>query len=257
MKKTISFEKKQVFPTMIGEISAISLEHDLKFLDEYNISGNLILLGKYKLTEASRLEEEFTYKFPIEITLTEKIVINTSNISITDFSYEIENNDTIICHIEIEISGKEIKEELLEENRECDGEVLEQEVEIPILNQVNNKEDTNKNDDNEKTITDITTTKEQESVTTNQSKDNNSDFLNTKEENIFDKKEEKKESSFFIDIEDDKETYGTFIVYMVNQNETINSIIEKYQTTKEELEQYNNLDSLTTGTKLIIPYKHD
>lgn len=251
MKKTISFEKKQVFPTMIGEVSAISLEHDLKFLDENNITGNLILTGKYKMTEASRLEEDFIYKFPIEISITEKLVINTSNISITDFYYEIENNDTIICHIEIEISGTEIKEELLEENRECDGEILEKEVEIPIINQEDDKED------NEEIATELTDIKEKETITEKTLKDINSDISNTKEETIIEEKEEKTESSFFINIEDDKETYGTFIVYMISQNETLNSIIEKYKTTKEELEQYNNLDSITTGTKLIIPYKHD
>jgi hypothetical protein len=48
MKKQISFDKNIEFPTMIGEISAIALDQDLKFVDEGNISGNLLLTGKYK-----------------------------------------------------------------------------------------------------------------------------------------------------------------------------------------------------------------
>ena len=40
---------------------------------------------------------------------------------------------------------------------------------------------------------------------------------------------------------------------MVRQNETINSIIEKYNTTLEELEKYNDLKNIDLGTKLIIP----
>ena len=41
MKKTISFEKKIEFPSMIGEITSISLDQNLKFIDNYNIEGNL------------------------------------------------------------------------------------------------------------------------------------------------------------------------------------------------------------------------
>ena len=73
MKKTISFEKKIDFPKMIGEITAISLDHNLKFIDDYNIEGNLIVSGNYKLTEASVIEEEFNYKLHTEIILTENL----------------------------------------------------------------------------------------------------------------------------------------------------------------------------------------
>ena len=43
MKKKINIEKRVDFPTMIGEITAISLDHDLKFIDNLNVSGDLIL----------------------------------------------------------------------------------------------------------------------------------------------------------------------------------------------------------------------
>ena len=48
MKKKISFDKKIDFPTMIGEICSISLEQDLKFIDESSVEGNLLLSGKKK-----------------------------------------------------------------------------------------------------------------------------------------------------------------------------------------------------------------
>ena len=54
-------------------------------------------------------------------------------------------------------------------------------------------------------------------------------------------------------INEDSETYGTLLVYIVRENETINSIITKYNTTIEELEKYNDLKDLSIGTKLIIP----
>ena len=79
MKKKVTFEKNIEFPTMIGEVVEISLDHELKFINESNIEGNFILTGKYKMTEASRLEEDFNYKIPTEIALSEKIDLNTTN----------------------------------------------------------------------------------------------------------------------------------------------------------------------------------
>ena len=58
-------------------------------------------------------------------------------------------------------------------------------------------------------------------------------------------------------INDDNETYGTLLVYVVKENETINSIITKYKTTIEELEKYNDLKNLATGSKLIIPLMNE
>ena len=54
-------------------------------------------------------------------------------------------------------------------------------------------------------------------------------------------------------IDNGKETFGTFIVYIVRQNESINSIISKYNTSLEEIEKYNDIKDLSIGSKLIIP----
>ena len=201
MKKTVSFDKKIDFPTMIGEITEVSLDHNLKFINESSIEGDLLLVGKYKLTEASTLEEDFNYSIPVEISLTESIDLNTSNIEIGDFYYELENDKVMNCHIELLVEGLE----LLEEVRECDGEIEEKEVEIPVI------------------------------------------------ENL----EENNEESLFVNLKDDSDTYGTFIVYMVRQNESINSILEKYHTAIEELQKYNDINNINIGTKLIIPYSND
>ena len=60
-----------------------------------------------------------------------------------------------------------------------------------------------------------------------------------------------------MNIEEDNETYGTFVVYIIRQNETVNSILEKYNTSIEELEKYNDLKNINIGTKLIIPLLKD
>ena len=234
MKKNIQFEKRIDFPTMVGEISAISLEKDLKFIDSSNIEGNLILSGKYKLTEASRLEEEFNYKLPIEISLTEKIDTKTSNVEISNFTYEIQDENIMICNIELMIDGLE----LIEEDRECDGEGDIKEIEIPIKE---NKE-----------------VKEKEEVVEKVKEEPKKRIIKeeiTKEDIV----EEKEESNSFhlFDISESDETYGTLLVYIVRENETVNSIITKYNTTIEELEKYNDLKDLSIGTKLIIPVNNE
>ena len=66
-------------------------------------------------------------------------------------------------------------------------------------------------------------------------------------------KDDKVENTSIFNINEDSETYGTLLVYIVRENETINSIITKYNTTIEELEKYNDLKDLSIGTKLIIP----
>ena len=112
MQKVVSFDKKLEFKTMIGEVVSISLDQELSFLDDSNISGELIVSGKYKLTSASRLEEDFNFYLPIEIVLTERLEKDTRNVKIEDFRYEIGEDDTLNCHIELLVEGVEIVDDL-------------------------------------------------------------------------------------------------------------------------------------------------
>lgn len=245
MRKNVSFEKRIDFPTMVGEISAISLEEDLKFINESSIEGNLILSGKYKLTEASRLEEDFNYKLPIEISLTEKLDISTSKVEISNFTYKMMDENIMLCNIELLIEGLE----LLDESRECDSDVSE--IEIPVkkdIDKVINNEFINDTD----TLESDVLLKENNEV----KYDKRDDIVVTKKEvaeTIDINKDDKVENTSIFNINEDSETYGTLLVYIVRENETINSIITKYNTTIEELEKYNDLKDLSIGTKLIIP----
>ena len=53
--------------------------------------------------------------------------------------------------------------------------------------------------------------------------------------------------------EDTNETYKSYTVYIIRENETIESIINKYQTTREEIEKYNDISNIKIGDKIIIP----
>lgn len=221
MKKKINIEKKLDFSKMISEITAISLEHDLNFIDDYNIEGNLIVSGKYKSMVASQIEEEFEYKIPVEISMTDRVNRNNSKVDIIDFSYDIYEESFLNCKIELLVDG----EEILDDDRECDDDPIDvKEVEIPRIND-DNKEEREELDEEKKLSVDLDNDSESDCI------DNNT----------------------FFNIDSSKETYGTFIVYIIRQNETINSILEKYNTTIEEIEKYNDIKDLSIGTKLIIP----
>ena len=120
------------------------------------------------------------------------------------------------------------KENIEEEVRECDGDLKPEEViELPMQE---------KEKVEEKMIPDTNDQKEQE--TTEQSN----------AENV---------GSLFSSFKDSDETFATYSVYILRQEETIQTLIEKYHTTKEELEDYNDLSNLTIGTKIIIPTKNE
>ena len=131
MKKKVSFTKDLEFPTMIGEITEITLEDNLKFIDSNNIEGSFFISGKYKMTEASRLEEDFSFNLPVEISILEKCELNTCKLSIENFNYEIIDDDILRSNIDVLIEGRELIEEkdpTIAEDREEKIEQEEQEV---------------------------------------------------------------------------------------------------------------------------------
>ena len=231
MKKIITFEKKIDFPSMIGEVSSISLDNDLKFIDESNIEGNLRIYGTYKLTEASVLEEKFDYAMPVDIILNERLDLDTSKISIDDFSYEIENDEVMICNINVKIEGIEKIDEIIdnavEEVRECDGDAMDNKViEEPVKEEPSSEE---------------VEVEVEEEVSTDSVDD----------QEIIDK------TSIFSSFDSNDETYTSYSVYILREDETVQSLMDKYKVTKEELEAYNDLSNLTSGSKIIIPTSND
>ena len=223
MKKIISFEKKLEFPSMVGEITSISLEHTLEFKSPTLIEGAFLISGTYKLTEASCIEDNFNFKVPTEIMLTENIDVTTGKITIDDFFYEIEDEENLVCHIDVLVEGLEeilIEEPPLEEVerqveeiRECDGDI-NKEIEIP-----------HQKEKEEKTEPPV--------------------------EELREKIEE--EQSLFSNLKDDEDTFTTYSIYIIRQDETIQTVLDKYKITKEELEEYNDLSNITEGSKIIIP----
>ena len=49
------------------------------------------------------------------------------------------------------------------------------------------------------------------------------------------------------------EAYRTYKVYIIREGDTLNSILERFQVTKEDLEAYNDISNIKVGLKIIIP----
>lgn len=298
MKKIISFDKNLDFKSMIGEISSISLDHTLSFDDESSISGDFLISGKYKLTEATRLEEDFNFKLPVEIMLGEKLEEVGRKIEIDDFHYEVENDDSLACHIEVKIEGVEVieeDEEIVEEPlqdvgpREEKGEELVPEV-APMEERnesVSDKEDSlmadgvislegiqeeerecdgdSKTDEEKQDVEPvevISQTELAEVIPEMEIAEVVEKKAPVKEEVITmeqesEKTEDASVGSLFSSFKDSDETFATYSVYIVRHDETIESIMDKYQVTKEQLESYNNLANIEVGSKIIIPASHE
>lgn len=287
MRKVISFDKELEFKTMIGEITSISLDQNLLFEDDSTVSGELIVSGKYKLTAASRLEEDFSFHLPMEIVLTERLDSETRNVNIEDFRYEVEDNDILLCHIDLLVEGVEIIDDVesdCEDIRESSdtvsieatddnpsveeiktvqtsdiaapidistsSEIVSPRQEVgsndsanfsnaldkPVDVDVNVNVNTNSNSNINSNINTIDSTVEVDNTVVNDSDDVHDGV-----------------GSLFSSFKDSDETFATYSVYIFRANDTIEMIMDKYQVTKEELENYNDLSTLTIGSKVIIP----
>lgn len=238
MRKVISFDKKLEFKTMIGEVTSISLDPNLKFSDDNDITGELVISGKYKLTAASRLEDDFLFSLPLEIALSEQLEEETRNVYVDDFRYDVDNDDdSLNCHIDLVVEGVEkieVENEEIIDDRSSSKESSENFYEDSSLL---SGEMVNKINDNQIAATDNVTSKDD--IQEDKTVENNSTY------------------SLFSSFSDSDESFSTYSVYIVRENDTLESIMSKYKVHREELEDYNDLNNLMIGTKIIIPTHYE
>ncbi len=266
MKQVISFEKEIAFKTMIGEITSISLEHTLTFEKGDSIVGDLIVSGTYKMTEASTLEEEFEYRLPVEILLTNELEEEGRNLSIDNFTYDIVNEEILHIYVDILVQGREKIE--IEEKEEEIEEKLEEEVvevleELPKIEKL--EEEVREEKIEEEKVEEVEETREEGMISESEVEMGQNVLEQMSEEEVIPKEEEVKEvmkeeakpipvmNSIFSAFKDTEETYTTYSVAILRENDTVEDILTKYGVTREELAMYNNLEELKVGCKLIIP----
>lgn len=248
MKQIISFEKEIAFKTMIGEVTSISLEHTLSFQGPSTISGDIIVSGTYKMTEASTLEEDFQYAIPVDIMLTKELEEDNRSITIHNFTYDIRNEDTLHLYIDVLVKGREVIE-LEEDEKEVIEPVREEQPKIDE----EQKEDTT--NDNKELLTDIEVEESQKVIDNiiNTDKKEEPVIKNDTQEEVKTNTDTKVMNSIFSAFANTEETYTTYSVYLLRENDSIENIIENYGVTREELSYYNDLDNLNVGSKIIIP----
>lgn len=253
MKQIISFEKEIAFKTMIGEVTSISLEHTLSFQGPSTISGDMIVSGTYKMTEASTLEEDFQYAIPVDIMLTKELEEDNRSITIHNFTYDIRNEDTLHLYIDVLVKGREVIE-LEEDNEEVIEPVREEQPKIDEEQVIEEQiEDTT--NDNKELLTDIEVEESQKVIDNiiNTDKKEEPVIKNDIQEEVKTTTDTKVMNSIFSAFANTEETYTTYSVYLLRENDSIENIIENYGVTREELSYYNDLDNLNVGSKIIIP----
>ena len=213
MKKIVPFKKDIIFKTNLAEIISISLEHTLSVEEEHMIKGKFIISGEYKMLETSVNTDPFSYELPFVVDMDEKYILDRADIDIDDFYYELINDNVLSVHIDVAIDKLEEKKEEIKEENIMEEKELVR-TELPL---------------------------EEESVV---------------EENksIEEKRciEEEDIPNIFTNVEE-KESYKSYTVYIMRENDTIESIMDSYHVSKEELEIYNDLTEVKIGDKIIIP----
>lgn len=220
MKNIIPFKKDVIFKTNLSEITSISLENTLNLKDD-TISGDFIISGDYKVTDKSTSVEPFNLNIPFEIVLDDRFETSKATIDIDDFYYEIVNNN--VLSVSIDVLVDHLQEKPLIE--------MEDLVDVtPVRTVLDLEEEEMENSVEERCV-------EEEDT-----------LPKRNVENI-----EEKINSIFSNGTFNDEVYVTYNVFIIRDGDTLDSIMEKYNVTQDELEKYNDLSNLKLGDKLIIP----
>lgn len=252
MKKIIPFNNILKFNTDVKEITAISLEHKINKSNE-TISGVFYISGEYKITDGQVEREKFNFELPFDIALASSYVLDSLVVDIDDFRYNLISDKELKVNIDLYIDGEEvlvddIRNEVVEENsvdvflgnddKEKDDEVEKVDgIKEDIVEEeiVDNKVDVKINE-----IERVDLFKEMLDIAKDDDLKGDNDDMSIKE-NINN------------NLNSNDCEYVTYRVYKVLEGDTVDSILSKYNVTKDMLEDYNNLENICTGDKLIIP----
>lgn len=251
MKENMHIEKELLFKNNIKDITSISLDSDYK-IEGKKIIGNFIIDGEYKIHEVSINKEKFDFKIPFNYELEDDIDNDSVKVDIVNFIYDYKK-DELIVNIDYEITGDK-KNILLFDNEESLDEFLsKREVEVvdTRIDDIKEKINEVENDEERKSIDKI---EDKELIDVKQEL-SLEDTRNNKEE-IGEERDNIKSLDIVNTINNNSNNNDSFItykIYKLHENETLESIVIKYHTTIDDLKEYNDLNSLSVGDKIIIP----
>ena len=126
---------------------------------------------------------------------------------------------------------EEVKEEIKQEEKRDNEEEIDR---FNIFENMLKKEDTTMNNDS----SDLFLQKDENIVKVNKSED----FIDNEMNSIFNNFSEKDEK------------FVSYYVHIVRENDNIDTICLKYGVSVEKIKEYNNIDQIALGSKIIIPY---
>lgn len=235
MSEAFVVERDFLFKDSIFEITSISVEHD-EDINGSNLEGDFIISGDYRLHEISINKEDFSFKLPFTHEIRSNINLDTVNLEITDFTYELNNNDELHVHIEYIVSGEQSLIEFADEKdldeflNKTDAEVVDLTEDEPRFKEISKEEILNIPAEDSK--------KEEKEEPKEEIKEDKPSVISTN--NII--------GSINAD-----ETYVKYHVHTVMQNDTLEGILDKYKITLTELKKYNTFEALEVNMKLVIP----
>lgn len=246
MKSVIPFTKELEFTTKVKEITSISLEREFEVKDG-SVEGNLFVTGDYKSHEISVNVIPFSFKIPFTIEIPLELDQDSIRIEISDFAYDMIGEDKIKVNIELELEGKEKVIPKEDEEPEESETVVEVDADEIIKDLEERQEEEAKEEEKE--------VPEEEPNTVEES------IENTEEKEVSDKNREEvkaetlKESETMIltNVTGTEDEYTTYHIHMVKEGETVETICTMYNSNASILGDYNDLNNVVPGEKLIIP----
>ena len=271
VKKIIPFRKDLEFNTPLYEVTSISLEHHLTKKTDTLISGNFIISGDYKQTESSENKDPFNFTLPFDIALATKIDLDDMLLDVDDFYYETGKN-TLKVNIDLLLDATEIGEP--EKEKEDRENINEKDVESIDSNTYNDNDDSrvpdefndvnykkpqlenlpNSLDNSGVSLDDIQNDNFMDSINNDNVSDNGTSNIVNSNININENQNINENNNLFASFET-ADTYTAYRVYLIKEDDTIDTILNKYNVTKDDLSAYNDLSDIKYGDKIIIPYK--
>lgn len=226
MNQKIEFKKDCMLKTYVSSITDISLTHDYKILDD-TIEGYFDVTGSYKVTMSSIETESFMFTIPFTIALSSLIDKDTIDLKLSDFNYSVEKD---VLHLkmflDMDYQEIEIKEDI-KDNEEIDN----------MINDLMDKEST----------TDIKSPSEFHNEVMLDNVVDSKEEVSTKE-----KVSEKNFNTIFNEVKESN--FSKYKVYIMRSEDTLESILVKYNVTMDEIKEYNDIDNINIGSKIVIPY---
>ncbi|MDY5995952.1 MAG: LysM peptidoglycan-binding domain-containing protein [Bacilli bacterium] len=251
MKQIIPFKKDLPFKTKVSDITSISLERKIEILDGGIVTGTFYITGDYKMNEGSINREKFSFDLPFDITLDPRYDVNSVKADIEDFYYDIINEDTLKVNIDLYIEAEYLPDTSLDNNILTEEDKSDNE-----MNDVQ-KEDDPVEEDRNIMMESKSDSKNDENIEIEKDKEVTSEKIKNDDATMNDSDIERNDvddfaNDLFSNL-DNTETYTTYYVYIVKEEDTIDKIISLYGVTKEDIENYNDITSIKPGDKVIIP----